>query len=111
LFLTWWQCFLSSPYLSFAGHLFELDLLFAVVHKQLCWHDEKVGMSGSSRAAETGTGAAEILVEPQTQLPNLPPLLTEVWGQVCGIGGIFWNENFTYKNDLLILKSCCERVF
>lgn len=46
-------------------------------------------MSGSSRAAETGTGAAEILVEPQTQLPNLPPLLTEVWGQVCGIGGIF----------------------
>lgn len=68
-------------------------------------------MSGSSRAAETGTGAAEILVEPQPWLPNLPPLLTEVQGQICGIGGIFLNENFTYRNDLLILKSCCECVF
>lgn len=65
-------------------------------------------MSGSSRAAETGIGAAEILVEPQPWLPNLPPLLTEVRGQICGI---FLNENFTYKNDLLILKSYCECVF
>lgn len=64
--------------------------------------EAKVGMSGSAHAAEPGTGAAEIAVEPQSPLPNLPPLLTEVQGQVCGIGGIFQNENIVYKNDPLI---------
>lgn len=61
-------------------------------------------MSGSTRAAEPGTGAAEIAAEPQSALPNLPPLLTEVQGQVCGIGGIFQNENIVYKNDPLIFN-------
>lgn len=61
-------------------------------------------MSGSTRAAEAGTGAAEIAAEPQSPLPNLPPLLTEVQGQVCGIGGIFQNENIVYKNDPLIFN-------
>lgn len=61
-------------------------------------------MSGSTRAAEPGSGAAEIAAEPQSPLPNLPPLLTEVWGQVCGIGGIFQNENIVYKNDPLIFN-------
>lgn len=64
----------------------------------------KVGMNGSTRAAEPGTDAAEIAVEPQSPLPNLPPLLTEVQGQVCGIGGIFQNENIVYKNDALIFN-------
>ncbi|EOB05377.1 hypothetical protein Anapl_10412 [Anas platyrhynchos] len=67
------------------GYSFKLDPFLTVVQKQLCWHDAKVGMSGSTHTAETGTGAAEILVEPQPWLPNLPPLLTEVRGQVCGI--------------------------
>lgn len=61
-------------------------------------------MSGSTRAAEPGTGATEIAAEPQSPLPNLPPLLTEVQGQVCGVGGIFQNENTVYKDDLLIFN-------
>lgn len=102
--LIWCQCFLSSPYPSSAGYSFKLDPFLTVVQKQLCWHDAKVGMSGSTHTAETGTGAAEILVEPQPWLPNLPPLLTEVRGQVCGIGGIFQNENIVYKSNPLILN-------
>lgn len=54
-------------------------------------------MSGSTRAAEPGSGAAEIAAEPQSPLPNLPLLLTELQGQVCGIGEIFQNENIVYK--------------
>ena len=61
-------------------------------------------MSGSTRAAEPGTSAAEIAAEPQSPLPNLPPLLTEVQGQVCRIGGIFQNENIVYKIDPLIFN-------
>lgn len=61
-------------------------------------------MSGSTRAAEPGSGAAEIAAEPQSPLPNLPPLVTEVQGQVCGVGGIFQNENIVYKNDPLIFN-------
>lgn len=61
-------------------------------------------MSGSTRAAEPGTSAAEIAAEPQSPLPNLPPLLTEAQGQVCGIDGIFRNENLVYKNDPLIFN-------
>lgn len=38
--------------------------------------EAKVGMSGSTRTAQPGTGAAEIAAEPQSPLPNLPPLLT-----------------------------------
>lgn len=38
--------------------------------------EAKVGMSGSTRAAQPGTGTAEIAAEPQSPLPNLPPLLT-----------------------------------
>lgn len=54
-------------------------------------------MSGSTRAAEPGSGATEIAAEPQSPLPNLPLLLTELQGQVCGIGEIFQNENIVYK--------------
>lgn len=61
-------------------------------------------MSGSTRAAEPGSGAAEIAAEPQSPLPNLPPLLTEVQGKVCGVGGIFQNENIVYRNDPLIFN-------
>jgi len=61
-------------------------------------------MSGSTRAAEPGTGAAEIAAEPQSPLPNLPPLLTEVQGQVCRIGGIFQTKNTVYKTDPLMFN-------
>lgn len=37
-------------------------------------------MSGSTRAAEPGSGAAEIAAEPQSPLPNPPSLLAEVRG-------------------------------
>lgn len=61
-------------------------------------------MSGSTRAAEPGSGAAEIAAEPQSLLPNLPPLLTAVQGRVCRRGGIFQNENIVYKNDPLMFN-------